>query len=70
MNKPAMLPAITSGLVAHAPSAFVQSPVSTKVANSRAAILPTRPAQQAATPEYVYPYFFETGYYTSSAEYE
>jgi hypothetical protein len=73
MNKPDILPMLpgspaSSDQVVHAPSAFVQQPVSTKVANSRAAILPTRPAQQAATPEYTDPYLFETGYYASLAE--
>jgi hypothetical protein len=73
MNKPDMLPLLpgspaSSGQVAHAASAFVQPLVSTKVVNSRAAILPTRPAQQVDTPEYVDPYLFETGYYASLAE--
>lgn len=73
MNKPDILPMLpgpstTSGQIAHAPSAFVQPPVSTKVVNNRAAIPPIRPAQQAAAPEYVDPYLFETGYYVSPAE--
>ena len=73
MNKPDILPVLpgspaTSGQVAQVPSAFVQSPVSAQVANSRAAAPPTRPASQAAAPEYVDPYLFETGYYASPAE--
>ena len=61
-------PPATGGQVGHAPSAFVQPPVSTKVATSRAAVPPTRPVQQATTSEYVDPYLFETGYYASPAE--
>ena len=73
MNKPDILPMLpsspaTSGQIAHAPSAFVQQPVSTKVVNSRAAVPPTRPAQQVDAAAYVDPYLFETSYYASPAE--